>query len=117
MRHKNYSNFSKYNKNKNKNNRNNYNHNSITDNKIENSIGPTQVANNIITDTNTIGFVSGCKKLYVRAEPNKDSKPLCVIEWDTKVNIDLNESTMLFYKIKTNSGLEGYCMKEFISIV
>lgn len=115
MGHRNYSNFSKYNRNKNKNNRNNYN--SIIDDKSENDTESTQIVDDVVTKTNTIGFVSGCKKLYVRTEPNKDSKPICIIEWNTEVNIDLDNSTMLFYKIKTNSGLEGYCMKEFISIV
>lgn len=66
---------------------------------------------------NTVeGIVSGCKKLYVREKADKESVPLCTIEEDSEVIVDLAESTMYFYKVCTSLGVEGYCMKEYISV-
>lgn len=133
MGNKNYTNFSKhFNKNR-QNFQNNYN--SINENeKVEENV--LEVENDIIdsipeniqetenestveevnsTDsTQTIGFVSGCEKLYVRTGPSKDSEPLCIIEKDAELTVDLEKSTSSFFKVKTASGVEGYCMKDFI---
>lgn len=133
MGNKNYTNFSKhFNKNR-QNFQNNYN--SINENeKVEENV--LEVENDIVdsipeniqetenestveevnsTDsTQTIGFVSGCEKLYVRTEPSKDSEPLCIIEKDAELTVDLKKSTSSFFKVKTASGVEGYCMKDFI---
>ena len=62
-----------------------------------------------------IGVVTGCSKLYVRTEPNKDSKPLCIINQNAEVVIN-EKTTGDFYKVCTSAGVEGYCMKKFISI-
>lgn len=134
MGNKNYTNFSKhFNKNR-QNIQDNYNsineannveeenvlevENDIVDNIPEN-IQETENENtveevNSTDSTQTIGFVSGCKKLYVRTEPSKDSEPLCIIEKDAELTVDLEKSTSSFFKVKTASGIEGYCMKDFI---
>lgn len=134
MGNKNYTNFSKhFNKNR-QNFQNNYNsineiekveeenvlevENDIVDNITEN-IQETENENtveevNLTDSTQTIGFVLGCKKLYVRTGPSKDSEPLCIIEKDAELIIDLEKSTGSFFKVKTASGIEGYCMKDFI---
>lgn len=64
------------------------------------------------------GVVSGCDKLNVRSESNKESNVLCVIAKDSVVKVDLTEddSANEFYKVVTPSGVEGYCMKKFITI-
>lgn len=64
----------------------------------------------------TVGFVDGCKCLRVREESNVDSKELCIINKLSEVVIDLDNSTDYFYKVKTSEGVEGYCMKKFITI-
>lgn len=134
MGNKNYTNFSKhFNKNR-QNFQNNYNsineiekveeenvlevENDIVDDITEN-IQETENKNtveeaNLTDSTQTIGFVSGCKKLYVRTGPSKDSEPLCIIEKDAELIIDLEKSTGSFFKVKTASDIEGYCMKDFI---
>ena len=134
MGNKNYTNFSKhFNKNR-QNIQDNYNsineannveeenvlevENDIVDNIPEN-IQETENENiveeaNSTDSTQTIGFVLGCKKLYVRTEPSKDSEPLCIIEKDAEVTVDLEKTTISFFKVKTASGVEGYCMKDFI---
>ena len=63
-----------------------------------------------------IGIVTGCARLYVRKEANAESKFLCIINQNTEVVIDTEKSTEDFYKVCTSAGVEGYCMKKFISI-
>lgn len=69
---------------------------------------------NVTEKTN--GVVCGCETLFVRSEANKESSPLTIIEKDSKVEIDLDQSTEDFYKVTIESGIEGYCMKKFIEI-
>lgn len=58
----------------------------------------------------------GCEKLYVRSDATVDSEPVGVINRDSKVFVYEDESTEEFYKVCTATGLEGYCMKKFISV-
>lgn len=63
------------------------------------------------------GFVSGCKKLNVRAEANKDSSVLCIIDEKAELLVHVVEGdTSDFYKVHTASGIDGFCMKKFITI-
>lgn len=64
----------------------------------------------------TIGFIDGCDRLNVRKESIKDSEVLCILDKLAEVTIDLSNSTEDFYKVMTSEGIEGYCMKKFITI-
>lgn len=64
----------------------------------------------------TVGFVDNCECLRVRKESNVDSEELCIINKLSEVVIDLDNSTDYFYKVKTSEGVEGYCMKKFITV-
>ena len=64
----------------------------------------------------TVGFVDNCEHLRVRKESNVDSEELCIINKLSEVVIDLDNSTDYFYKVKTSEGVEGYCMKKFITV-
>lgn len=64
----------------------------------------------------TVGFVDNCECLRVRKESNVDSEELCIINKLSEVVIDLDNSTDYFYKVITSEGVEGYCMKKFITI-
>ena len=64
----------------------------------------------------TVGFVDNCECLRVRKESNVDSEELCIISKLSEVVIDLDNSTDYFYKVKTSEGVEGYCMKKFITV-
>lgn len=64
----------------------------------------------------TSGIVTDCLKLNIRKEPNPNSRIVCAIDCLTEVIIDEKESTDEFYKICTVSGIEGFCMKKFITI-
>lgn len=63
-----------------------------------------------------MGIVVDCDKLNVREEPNANSAVLSIIERSTEVMIDESESTDEFYKICTETSIEGFCMKKFIAI-
>jgi hypothetical protein len=63
-----------------------------------------------------MGFVTNCKKLNIREEPKIDSAIVCEVDYQTELMIDENESTEEFYKVFTAAGIEGFCMKKFITI-
>lgn len=63
------------------------------------------------------GQVSGCKKLNVRKLPSRDAEIVSELAEGIKVMIDEKTSTALFYKICTEHGIEGYCMKDFIKVL
>lgn len=63
------------------------------------------------------GQVSGCKKLNVRKLPSLDAEIVSELAEGIKVMIDEKTSTALFYKICTEHGIEGYCMKDFIKVL
>lgn len=61
------------------------------------------------------GKVFGTDRLNVRANPSMDAEVVCRINKDDVVLIDENLSTDDWYSICTENGMEGFCMKEFIS--
>ena len=71
---------------------------------------------NVEEAVQTVGFVDNCECLRVRKESNVDSEELCIINKLSEVVIDLDNSTDYFYKVTTSEGVEGYCMKKFITI-
>lgn len=60
------------------------------------------------------GRVFNCARLNVREAPKPKANVVCEISCNTEVEIDEDESTDDFYKIRTASGIEGFCMKTFI---
>ena len=64
------------------------------------------------------GIVSNCELLNVRKESSKDAEVLCTIGVNTMVKVDLtvDKEAEEFFKIVTPNGVEGYCMKKFITI-
>lgn len=63
-----------------------------------------------------LGKVIDCVKLNVREEPSAKSSIVFEIPVGSTVFIDETCSTDEFYKICTEHGVEGYCMKKFIEI-
>ena len=60
-----------------------------------------------------------CTKLNVRKEANKNADVVCIINEKSVITVNVEESTEDFYKVYTSDKevlIEGYCMKEFISI-
>ena len=63
-----------------------------------------------------IGVVTGCNKLNVRKMPKPDAAVVSELVASSEVMIDEDKSTVEFYKVCTASGVEGFCMKKFITI-
>ena len=63
------------------------------------------------------GKVSNCKKLNIRKLPSRDAEIVSALIEVSEVMIDEKESTALFYKMCTEHGIEGYCMKNFIKVL
>lgn len=63
------------------------------------------------------GIVTDCVKLNVREDPDPTATILGTITAATELIVSKEESTEDYYKICTSVGLEGYCMKKFITIM
>lgn len=63
-----------------------------------------------------MGNVVNCVKLNIRAASDPHAEIVKVVDKGTEVMIYLDESTGDFYKVCTESGIEGFCMKQFIKI-
>lgn len=61
------------------------------------------------------GVVANCDRLNMRKEPSADSEILTVLDRDAKVVVEII-SDDTFYKVCAASGLEGYCMKNYIAV-
>lgn len=83
----------------------------------EGNLELTDATEEIEESINSItGIVSDCKKLRVRNAPGLDSDVICEIEAGSIVEIDEVNSTEEFYKVCTETGIDGYCMKKFIKV-
>lgn len=63
------------------------------------------------------GVVFNCAKLNVREKPVAGSRVVSIIDVDTKLTVTTDESFGNFYKICTASGVEGYCIKDYVRLV
>ena len=61
-----------------------------------------------------IGSVN-CAKLNVRISPSTTALVVCVLENGSKVSIT-DDSDHNFYKVYTETGAYGFCMKQFITV-
>jgi len=77
---------------------------------------PEPVVETVETVTLPIGRVVDCVKLNVREHPEATASIVCEIPCATEVTIDLDSSTRDFYKVYTEHGIEGYCMKKYIEV-
>ena len=62
------------------------------------------------------GTVVDCEKLNVRVAPVAGSTPATIIDKGATVVIDKACSTEEWFKVYTEAGVEGYCMKQFIKV-
>lgn len=69
-----------------------------------------------VVDVCKLGQVSGCAKLNIRSAAKFDSNIICEIPCGTEVEINEEESSGDYYKVCTSSGIEGFCMKTYITI-
>ena len=62
------------------------------------------------------GIVSDCEKLNLRKEPSKDSEVICVLNAGTELMIDSNKSNEEWLSVYNAEGLNGFCMKNFVTV-
>lgn len=63
-----------------------------------------------------IGKIRDCDKLNVRETPTLNAKILCKLDKDSTVIVVKSESTKEYYKVYLESGVQGYCMKKYMSV-
>jgi len=61
------------------------------------------------------GIISNCNALRLRGGANIKTNVLAVIPVNTKIEIDLDNSTESFYEV-TYTGLIGFCLKQFVRL-
>lgn len=69
-----------------------------------------------VTKTFVSGVVTDCLKLNVRKNPSADAEVLAIVDALSNVMVDMDASTDAFYKVYTETGVQGYCMKKYIDI-
>ena len=84
---------------------------------IEGQIVMPEVEPVVEPEIRKFGKINNCKKLNVRKLPSRDAEIVSELIEGSEVMIDENESTALFYKICTEHGIEGFCMKQFIKVL
>ena len=95
------------------------------DEPIEGQIAIPEVEPELVSDpepsvepeNRKFGKISNCKKLNVRKLPSRDAEIVSELVEGSEVMIDEKESTALFYKICTEHGIDGYCMKDYITVL
>ena len=60
------------------------------------------------------GVVTDCVHLRLRREPS--GKVIALLDAGDEVLVDTLQSTDKWYKVYTKDDLDGFCMKEFITI-
>ena len=63
-----------------------------------------------------VGKVFNCGRLNIREKANINSKSIGVLTEGTEVQVVEDESTDTFYKVIAPTGMEGYCMKNFVAV-
>ena len=71
----------------------------------------------VVTQPETVtGIVVNCIKLNVREQMNTGSSILCVLPVSSEVKVIANEVHDDWCHVFTASGVEGFCMKQYIKI-
>lgn len=63
-----------------------------------------------------LGTVANCPRLRVREHPSINAVVAAEIDEGSEVVINEDKSTEEFYSVVTATGLEGYCMKDYIQV-
>ena len=68
------------------------------------------------TNGSKIGIVNAdCSALNVREKPSLDARIICLIGADSELEI-IDSSIDGWFKVCTETGAEGFCMKDFITV-
>ena len=73
-----------------------------------------ETVNTVILPETVEGTVKGCAKLNVRSLPSTNGEVVAVLGVDSEIEIDIEKSTVEWFRVITATGIEGYCMRQFI---
>lgn len=62
------------------------------------------------------GVVVDCNSLNVRAYPDRKAEVVSIIMADTEVQVNVTDSYDEWYHVFTATGLDGFCMKKYITV-
>ena len=81
----------------------------------------TPVINPVVETVETVtvpetvkGVVVNCAKLNVREKPNTDAEVVCVLNAQSEIEIVVAKSTNKWFYVCTATGVEGYCMRQYV---
>ena len=80
----------------------------------ERKIARSRVEEVVEEPETVVGIVNYCSNLSVREQPSSGSAIICTIPVNTEVLIEADVSG--FYKVCLESGVEGYCRKDFVDV-
>ncbi len=77
-----------------------------------------EILSDVVTEAKktVFGVITDCLKLNIRKEPKIDADVLTIIPALSRVQVDTEASTDEFYKVCTETGIEGFCMKKYVAI-
>lgn len=84
---------------------------------IEEVVEEVEVLTEETVSKPVIGFVSNCDRLNVREKPFKGSNVLTILGGGCDIIINEHLSTETFYHVQTRHGIQGFCQKDYISIL
>ena len=84
---------------------------------IEEVVEEVEVVTEEVIPQPVIGVVSNCDRLNVREKPFKGSNVLTILGVGCDVIINEHLSTETFYHVQTRHGIQGFCQKDYISIL
>lgn len=61
------------------------------------------------------GVVANCTKLNIRKDPSINAEILGVVDVDSEMKIDMNKSNDKWFHVITAVGIDGYCMRDFVT--
>lgn len=64
----------------------------------------------------THGRVVDCSRLNIRKKPTVNAEVLTTVKKDSELILDLIKSNEKWFKVCTTSGVEGYCMKQYVTV-
>ena len=67
-------------------------------------------------ESTVVGYVSGCLKLNIREDGYPGANVVCVVPEKTALLIEVAESNDEWYKVYTETGMEGFCMKQYVTL-
>ena len=86
--------------------------------KPNNQIEEPQIAEEEVSEPKKqmIGTVMDCSSLNIRSKSSTNSEIIATVKAGTKLLINEDESVSDWYKVCTEAGIEGFCMRKYVSV-